>query len=67
MTVWELVVVVVLLALLALCVWGTKWAVKQVSLALKSKKVGAKLVGAVLLLPFLFFTWYSILLGILSW
>ena len=53
MTVWEIVVVVLVIAFIALWIWLTRWSIKQVTLAIKSKKFSAKLVGAVVLLAIL--------------
>ncbi len=63
MTVWEIAVVVGLLAFVALWVWAAKWAAKQVALAIKSKKVSVKLVVAIPLLAILALTGSSFFSG----
>ena len=63
MTGWEIIVIPVLIGFIALWIWLAKWVFKQVSLAIKSKKFSAKLVGAVLLLPILVVFGFSFLVG----
>jgi|688.fasta_scaffold2266668_2 hypothetical protein len=63
---WEIIVIPVLIGVIALWIWLAKWVVKQVSLAIKSKKFSAKLVGAVLLLPILVVFGFSFLVGFLG-
>ncbi len=53
MTVWEIVVVAIAIAFIALWIWLARWSIKQVASAFKSKKFSAKLVGAVVLLAIL--------------
>ena len=53
MTGWEIVAVVVLLAFVALWVWAARWAIKQLTMAIQTKKVSVKMVGAIPLLAIL--------------